>query len=205
MPAATRKRLLSLGIGALVFTLWQIDFPALGKLEARVLPAVLAQAGGSGRAADCPRTPRGSDCVVAQISVPGERPTRIVLRAADDRVPTEGWGYFAGAPLPGAGDATVFRIHARAGDPALERLRRGDTLVVELPDARQFVYRVTGAHVAERHAIRLDDDARGASALTLLTRHPDKSGGDLWVVINATLLPEPLLAFTLRVPGDSVL
>jgi hypothetical protein len=203
--AATRKRLLSLGIGALVWLLWQTDFPGLGALKAWVLPAVLAQAGGSGRAADCPRTRGGGDCVVARLSVPGERPTRIVLRAADDRVPTGGWGYLAGAPLPGAGDDTVFRIHARAGDPSLQGLRRGDTLVVELPDARQFVYRVTGARVAERRAIRFDDDARGTSALTLLARHPGKPGSDLWVVINATLLPEPLLAFTLRARGDSIL
>jgi Sortase domain len=204
MPAATRKRLLSLGIGALVFAFWQLDLPVLGGLKSQVPPVVLGRGSGP-TAADCPRNPGGSDCVVARLSIPGERPTRIVLRAADDRVPTGGWGYLAGAPLPGAGDETVFRIHARAGDPSLQRLRRGDTLVVELPDARQFVYRVTAARVAERRAIRLDDDARGTSALTLLARQPGKAGGDLWVVVNATLLREPLLAFTLGAPGRSIL
>jgi hypothetical protein len=204
MQPATRRRLLSLGLGALVFVFWQFDFPVLGGIKARVLPAVFA--GGSAPAAtECPRTPRGTDCVVERLGVPAEGPTRIVLRAADDRVPTGGWGYLAGAPLPGAGNDSVFRIHARAGDPSLQGLRRGDTLVVELPDARQFAYRVTDAHVAKRRAIRLDDHTRGTSALTLLARQPGNTGGDLWIVVNATLLPEPLLAFTLHVPGPTIL
>jgi hypothetical protein len=201
MPA-TRKRLLSLGIGALLFALWQIDPPVLGQLTKQVLPAVVA--GAAERAAgDCSGIPSGTECVLARLGVRGERPARIILRAPDDRVLTGGWGYLAGTPLPGAGDDTVFRIHARAGGPSLQKLRRGDTLIVELPDAREFVYRVTGARVAERRAIRLDGGAHGTSGLTLLARHPGKAGSDLWFVIDATLLPEPLLAFALPPAGSS--
>lgn len=195
-----------MAIGALAFWLWQLDIPAIGELKEKAVPTPLSRAedGSVHAAADCLRQGGGNDCLVAKPGSPGERPIRLVLRSASDRVPTDGWGYLSGRSLPGVDEQTVFRIRARDGGHSLQSLHRGDTLIVELPGARQFAYRVTDAHVANRRDIWLDDDAR-KSALTLLSRYSGRPGSDLWLVVNATMLPEPLLAFTPPAAGLSVL
>lgn len=195
MGAATRKRLLWLGVGVLVFGLSQAVSLPISPLNAKVSQALLkgdwskpAKAG-----VNCPGNPDGSNCPVARISIPGQHAVRIVLRQSGDRAPAGGWGHLAGTPLPGAGGNTVFRIYAPEDGALLQQLRRGDTLVVELPDARRFVYRVTAARVADRRAVRVDYDTGGA-ALTLISRQPGDLRGDMRLVVNATLLPAPLMA-----------
>jgi len=196
MGAATRKRLLWLGIGLLGFSLSQADSPAISDWKTRVAQALLQHdwsAPAPAAGVNCPHRSAGETCLVARISIPGQRAARIVMRQPGDRAPAGGWGHLVGTPLPGAVGNTVFRIYAPKDGALLQRLRRGDALVVELADASQFVYRVTGARVADRRAIRVDYDTDGAQ-LTLISRPPGVARGDMWLVVNATLLPAPRTA-----------
>lgn len=193
MDATTRKRLLWLGIGALAFGLFQAGSLPLSPLSASVSQALLQRSWSepAPAVADC----RRSSCSVARLSIPGQRAARIILRQTGDRAPAGGWGHLAGTPLPGAPGNTVFRVYAPADGALLQRLRRGDTLVVELPDARQFAYRVTVARVADRRAIHVDYDSDTRDAgLILISHQPGDRSGEIRLVVNAELLPTPRMA-----------
>jgi hypothetical protein len=190
LRAATGKRLAWWGVGTLVFALWQ-----LGSLPTASLESALAQFGGTAApvSARCAGFPGVNVCLEAQFSVPGSSATRLTLRPSGRGDATGGWGYLGGTTLPGAAASTAFRIRAREDGPVLRQLRPGDTLVVELPDARQFAYRVTDARVAQRQAVRVSGDAH-SGGLTLIAPHSGGKRADLWLVVNATLLPMPLEA-----------
>ncbi len=192
MDPVTRKRLLWLGVGVLAFGLSQTESPPIGHLEARVAQALLNRSWSEPPQAEANCAGRAG-CPVARISIPGQRAVRIVLRQSGDLAPTGGWGHLAGTPLPDAPGNTVFRIYAPEDGVLLRQLRRGDTIVVELPDARQFVYRVSEARVTERRAVRVDDDTRGTD-LTLISRQADDARADLRIVVHARLQPAPLVA-----------
>jgi len=195
MSPVARERLLWLGVGVLAFGLSQTGSPPLGHLNASVSQALLKRDWSAPvkAGASCQGRSGGSVCPVARLSIPGQRAARIVLRQSSDRAPAGGWGHLAGTPLPGTGGNTVFRVYTPEDGALLQQLRRGDTLVVELSDARQFAYRVTVARVADRRAVRVDYETDGAD-LTLISRQPGDLRGDMRLVVNAALLPAPLMA-----------
>jgi len=190
LRAATRQRLAWWAVGALVFALWQ-----LGVVPTAPVDAVLAKFGGAAAPTDarCAGWPGVNVCLEARFSASGPDATRITLRPSGHADGAGGWGYLGGATLPGAAAATAFRIRAHEDGPMLRELQPGDTVVVELPDARQFAYRVTDARVTERRAVRVSGDAH-AGGLTLIAPQPDGKRADLWLVVSATLLPAPLVA-----------
>ncbi|MCG6877491.1 MAG: sortase [Betaproteobacteria bacterium] len=196
MGSVTRKRLLWLGVGVLAFGLSQADSPAISQWKVSVAQALLQRSWSEPVAehgTGCSSQSGAKACPVARLSIPGQRAARIVLRQASERAPVGGWGHLAGTPLPGAVGNAVFRIYAPQDRVLLQRLRRGDTLVVELPDARQFAYRVTEARMADRRAIRVEYRTHGPE-LTLISRAPGDTQGDMRLVISAALLPAPRVA-----------
>lgn len=202
MGSGTRKRLLSLGIGVLVYCLAQADSPALDRWNAKLAQALLqrtwSEAVPAARA-DCPGRPGARACLVARLSIPAQHAARIVSSQSSNRAPAGGWGHLAGTPLPGATGNAVLQIYAPADGVLLQRLRRGDTLVVELPDARQFAFRVTDARLTDWRAIRVERETRGPE-LTLISHDPGDVRGERRLVVNAALLPVPLEAGISPVP-----
>ncbi len=194
MRPLTRRRLLWLGIGALAFGLSQTDSPPIGHLDAKVAQALLQRSWSKPLLADaenCPGRDPHKLCPVARLSIPAQHTARVVLKQTGDRIPAGGWGHLAGTPLPGAPGNTVFWSYAPEDGAMLQQLRPGDTLVIELPDATQFAYRVTDAQTRDRRALRIEFETRGA-ALTLISR---AGASDARVVVTATPLPRPRMAF----------
>jgi len=193
----TRERLLSLGIGALVFCLSQTNSPPIDRWNARVSQALMqrswSESAPAARSGGCPGRHGAKACLVARLSIPGQHAARIVASQSSNHAPAGGWGHLAGTPLPGVIGNAVFQIHAPEDGALLQRLRRGDTLVVELPDARQFAFRVTEARMTDWHTIRVDRETRGPE-LTLISRAPGDAEGEMRLVVNAALLPVPLEA-----------
>jgi len=196
LGSITRKRLLSLGIGVLVFCLSQAHSPALERWNGRVTQTLLQRSWGDSvptARAGCPGRSGARACLVARLSIPGQQAARIVSSQSTNRAPAGGWGHLAGTPLPGAAGNAVFQVYAPEDGVLLQRLRRGDALVIELPDARQFAFRVTEARLADWRAIRVEQATRGPE-LTLIARAPGDVRGEMRLVVNAALLPIPLEA-----------
>lgn len=193
LSALARRRLALLGIVAAAFGLARIDSAPLDRFAAEVAQARLLRSWSVSPRADGMQAARcaAGSCAVARLTIAGQRIERIVLSHADDRVPSGGWGHLAGTPLPTAPGNTVFRVYRRADARLLQALAPGDALVVELADARQFVYRVDAVDTADRRHARVVYDTRAAQ-LTLISRHPDDPG--LRCVVRARRVSAPLMA-----------
>jgi sortase A len=188
-----RRRLAWLGIAAAAFGLARLDSAPLDRFTTRVAQTRLQHAwhpvpsSPADAAARCAARP----CAVARLIVPAQRTERIVLSQAAHRASAAGWGHLIGTPLPGAEGNTVFHAYQREDARLLLALAPGDALVVELPDARQFVYRVDAIDTADRRHVRVVYDTRAAQ-LTLIARHPDDPG--LRCVVRASWVSAPLVA-----------
>jgi len=203
--ADVRRRLAWLAIAAAAFGLAHTDSPPLERFSTKLAQARLQQAwhalpdptpGGAGADARAGGDAAGPactsrSCAVARLVVPARRAERIVVSHSVGRLPVGGWGHLAGTPLLGPAGNTVFHVHRGADARLLQSLSAGDTLVVELPDARQFVYRVETVDTADRRQVRVVHDTRAAQ-LTLIARHPDDPR--LRCVVRATRLAAPLVA-----------
>lgn len=187
-----RRRIAWLAIAAAAFGLAHAQSPALERFAFGVAQARLQQAWhpappADASAARCP----ARTCPVARIIVPGQRAERIVVSQSEERAPAGGWGHLSGTPLPAATGNTVFRVYPLADARLLRSLAPGDALVVELQDARQFVYRVETVDTTDRRQARVKYDTRAAQ-LTLVARHPEDPG--LRYVVRASRETAPIIA-----------
>ncbi|MCZ7563672.1 MAG: hypothetical protein M5U08_07545 [Burkholderiales bacterium] len=206
LRSETRRRLVWLASVAAAFGLAHTDSPPLERFSTKLaqeqlqqawrarpapLPAVRSRTGAGAAAAGAAAPCTNRSCAVARLIVPARRAERIVVSHPAGRMPVGGWGHLAGTPLLATAGNTVFHIYRSSDARLVQLLSVGDTLVVELADTRQFVYRVETVDTADRRQVRLAHDTRAAQ-LTLIARHPDDAR--LRRVVRAVRLATPVVA-----------
>ena len=115
---------------------------------------------------------------VARLSVPRLGVERYVLAGADGAGMAFGPGHVRGTSLPGAPGNSVIGGHRDTHLAFMRRMRIGDTLTVERPDATSVSYRVVAAEVLDRREVWVAKQ-EGPQRLTLVTCYPfDALGAD---------------------------
>ena len=182
------------GAGVLVWgvTVWRWQDPftaALNRLDQRELAddfdrrvdengAGLAGAGDRlhaslPRAAVRWRTSSARGDAVARIRIPALGLTRIVVNGTDHDTLQRGPGRYLGSAMPGEGELVYIAGHRTTyGAPfsRIDRLRKGDRIVLELPYAT-FEYAVAGSRIvpaSQTSVLR----SRGREQLVLQACHP---------------------------------
>jgi sortase A len=124
---------------------------------------------------------------VARVTVDGRDADVLVLAGASGRTLAWGPGHLDdSAPLGSAGNA-VLSAHRDTHFRFLRDMAAGDAIGVELPDGRQYRYRVREAYVADVQALRLPRNT-AVPTLTLVTCYPFDAivpGGPLRYVVVA--------------------
>jgi sortase A len=121
------------------------------------------------------------------VTVDGRNADVLVLAGASGRTLAWGPGHLDdSAPLGSAGNA-VLSAHRDTHFRFLRDMAAGDAIGVELPDGRQYRYRVREAYVADVQALRLPRNT-AVPTLTLVTCYPFDTivpGGPLRYVVVA--------------------
>ena len=115
----------------------------------------------------------------------------IVLSGGSGRTLAFGPGHLSASALPGDSGNAVIGGHRDTHFQFLRDVEVGDTMIVERPHGRQFLYEVIGRHVVDsrRGALTLDTEE---SFLSLVTCYPfdaiDPGGPMRYVVTLRKLL-----------------
>jgi sortase A len=124
---------------------------------------------------------------VAKLEIPRARSSFIVLAGASGRTLAFGPGHLDGSAPPGSRGNCVLSAHRDTQFRTLERLARGDSVVVETPDRRRHAYRVVELAVVDRRDNAFLE-ATDENVLTLVTCYPFDAvvpGGPLRYVVRA--------------------
>jgi sortase A len=108
---------------------------------------------------------------VARLRVPGHGVDLLVLEGANGRTLAWGPGHVEGTAAPGRRGSAVVTGHRDTHFAFLRHVKRGEPLVVEAADGTTQRYRVERTLVADKAALRLPADERGAT-LALVTCYP---------------------------------
>ena len=128
---------------------------------------------------------------VARLTAEAGRVDLIILAGGSGRTLAFGPGHLSASALPGDTGNAVIGGHRDTHFRFLRDVDIGDTMIVERPDGRQFLYEVIGNHVVDsrRGALTLDTDE---SFLSLVTCYPfdaiDPGGPMRYVVTLRKLL-----------------
>src|SRR5918996_2715106 len=117
------------------------------------------------------RSQRGDP--IARLSLPTLDVTEIVVNGTDSSTLKKGPGRYLGSAMPGENELIYIAGHRTTyGAPfsRIDRLRRGDPVLVELPYG-SFRYRVTGHRIVDDNELSVLE-SRGFEQLALQACHP---------------------------------
>jgi sortase A len=124
---------------------------------------------------------------VARLTAPAHGIDLIVLAGVSGRTLAFGPGHAAGSAVPGAAGTVIVTGHRDTHFAFLERVRAGDTLMLEAPGRAPAVFRVRETVVVDSRTAAVASD-EAVSALVLLTCYPFDAvmaGGPLRYVVTA--------------------
>jgi len=184
------RRTLGLVITLLVIAgMWQLGHGAWIHAKARLAQHLLHRAWARTLAGerDVKPWPWADTWPVARLTVPAHDVDVIVLAGASGRTLAFGPGHAAGTAVPGAAGTAVVTGHRDTHFSFLERVRAGETVLVQVPGRAPAAFRVSEVAVVDaRTAAVLNDD--GVSTLVLVTCYPFDAvtaGGPLRYVVTA--------------------
>jgi sortase A len=124
---------------------------------------------------------------VARLRAPAHGVDLIVLAGASGRTLAFGPGHAEGSALPGAPGTAIVTAHRDTHFRFLERLRRGDEIVVDVPHRPSARFRVTALSVVDARTAVIRSE-RETAGLVLMTCYPFGAvapGGPLRYVVTA--------------------
>ena len=124
---------------------------------------------------------------VARLRVPGANADAIVLAGASGRTLAFGPGHLDGSAAPGTRGNCVFSAHRDTHFAFLRGVSAGEEILVQAPDGKTTVYRVTAAQIVDRSVTTALEPTPGQT-LTLVTCYPFDAiapGGTLRYVVRA--------------------
>ncbi len=108
---------------------------------------------------------------VARLRVPAAGADAIVLAGASGRTLAFGPGHLDGSAAPGARGNCVFSAHRDTHFAFLRGVAAGEEILVQAPDGRTTIYRITAAEVVDR-SVTAALEATPGQTLTLVTCYP---------------------------------
>jgi sortase A len=124
---------------------------------------------------------------VARLTAPAQGVDLIVLAGVSGRTLAFGPGHAAGSAVPGAAGTVIVTGHRDTHFAFLERVRAGDTLMLQAPGRAPAVFRVRETAVVDSRTAAVASD-EAISTLVLLTCYPFDAvmaGGPLRYVVTA--------------------
>ena len=127
---------------------------------------------------------------VAKLSAKGGGIELIVLAGSSGRTLAFGPGHMSASVMPGETGNSIIAGHRDTHFQFLRYLQPGETLLVERPDGRTHLFRVTGIDVvdARRGSLLLDTDRATLSLVTCYPFESEEPGGPLRYVVTAESL-----------------
>lgn len=127
---------------------------------------------------------------VAKLSAKGGDVELIVLSGSTGRTLAFGPGHLSASALPGEDGNAVIAGHRDTHFAFLRLLNEGESLLFEMPDGRNHLYRISGIDVVDsrRGSIVLDTDVPMLSLVTCYPFDARRAGGPLRYVVSAEMV-----------------
>ncbi len=127
---------------------------------------------------------------VARLSAKGGSIELIVLAGGSGRTLAFGPGHMSASVLPGETGNSVIAGHRDTHFQFLKYLTIGESLLVEMPDGRNHLYRITALDVVDsrRGSLVLDTDEPMLSLVTCYPFESQDAGGPMRFVASAELV-----------------
>ena len=127
---------------------------------------------------------------VARLSAKGGAIELIVLSGGSGRTLAFGPGHMSASVLPGETGNSVIAGHRDTHFQFLKYLTVGESLLVEMPDGRNHLFRVIGLDVVDsrRGSLTLDTDEPMLSLVTCYPFDAEDAGGPMRFVASAELI-----------------
>ena len=176
----------------LCFGFWQLGqgayIPAKAWVAQELMQRAWRKSGHTGRA-EAP-WPWADTWPVARLSAKGGAIELIVLAGGSGRTLAFGPGHMAASVLPGEVGNSVIAGHRDTHFGFLKYLNVGESLLVEMPDGRNHLFRVTSLDVVDsrRGSLTLDTDEPMLSLVTCYPFESDDPGGPLRFVVSAEMI-----------------
>jgi sortase A len=127
---------------------------------------------------------------VARLSAPGGEVDLIVLEGGSGRTLAFGPGHLSVSVLPGEQGNSIIAGHRDTHFQFLQHVREGESIMVDRPDGRGHLFRVTGIDVVDsrRASILLDTAAPMLSLVTCYPFNARETGGPMRYVVTAEMV-----------------
>ena len=127
---------------------------------------------------------------VARLSAPGGEVDLIVLEGGSGRTLAFGPGHLSVSVLPGEQGNSIIAGHRDTHFQFLQHVREGESIMVDRPDGRGHLFRVTGIDVVDsrRASILLDTEAPMLSLVTCYPFNARETGGPMRYVVTAEMV-----------------
>ena len=176
----------------LCFGFWQFGqgayIPAKAWLAQELMQRAWRRAGSGEEHA--PPWPWADTWPVARLSAKGGDIDLIILEGSSGRTLAFAPGHLSASVLPGETGNSVIAGHRDTHFQFLQFLSQGESIMLETPEGRKYVYQVSGIDVVDsrRGSLVLDT---GSPMLSLVTCYPfaaPEAGGPLRYVVTAKML-----------------
>jgi len=113
-----------------------------------------------------------------------------VLAGSSGRTLAFGPGHMSTSVLPGEVGNSVIAGHRDTHFRFLQHLEKGESLLIEMPDGRRHLFRVTSMDVVDsrRGSIILDTDSAMLSLITCYPFSSEMVGGPMRYVVSAEMI-----------------
>ncbi len=127
---------------------------------------------------------------VARLSARNGAIELIILEGGSGRTLAFGPGHLSVSVMPGQSGNSIIAGHRDTHFQFLQFLNEGETLLLEMPDGRSHLYRVSAIDVVDsrRGSILLDTDAAMLSLVTCYPFGAVNGGGPMRYVVSAELV-----------------
>ena len=127
---------------------------------------------------------------VAKLSAKGGDIELIVLEGGSGRTLAFGPGHLSVSVLPGENGNSIIAGHRDTHFQFLQYLKRGESLMIEMPDGSNHLYQVSHVDVVDsrRGSIVLDTDTPMLSLVTCYPFNTLEAGGPMRYVVTARMI-----------------
>lgn len=127
---------------------------------------------------------------VARISAKGGDIELIVLEGGSGRTLAFAPGHLSVSPLPGEEGNSIIAGHRDTHFQFLQFMKRGESIMVEMPDGKNHLYQVTDIDVVDsrRGSIVLDTESPMLSLVTCYPFAAMEAGGPMRFVVTARMI-----------------
>lgn len=176
----------------LCFGFWQFGQGAYIPAKAWVAQELMQRAwrrAGAGKDQAAP-WPWADTFPIARMSAKGGDIDLIILEGGSGRTLAFAPGHLSASVLPGETGNTIIAGHRDTHFRFLQYMKKGESILIETPDGKKYLYQVTGIDVVDsrRGSLILDTESPMLSLVTCYPFATPEFGGPMRYVVTATML-----------------